>query len=411
MPLFEPGRHEALTRTAWSEERATAALSRIVADTNAAFTADGLWPIHPSDRSPERPPDCLKMLYNGAAGVIWALHRLDELGVAPLVHDFLPVVRTLAERHRRDVETHGGVRDYIGHERDAFLIGETGLHLLECKLARSGEVEKRLAAAIEAKIGDNRGIVWGGAGAMLAALFRLDRTGEARWRDLYLRHFEAFWSEWEFSSELRCHLWTIDLYGIAEKRLGALLGFLANAAPMLRGRHLLDAERERELLRRIRETLVATAISEGGQRNWPNSAEALKGTEHPPLFVQYCNGPAGVIAALSAFQTGIDPQMDALLLQAGELVWQAGPLVKYPCLCHGTPGNGYALLALYARTGDAAWLMRARRFAMHAIEQSEAQLAASGQRKFSLWTGDLGLALYLADCVRMTASFPALDVF
>src|SRR5512135_3149331 len=69
MPLFEAGRHEALTETAWNEARARSAISRIVADTNADCTAGGLWPIHPADRSPERPPDHMKMLYNGAAGV------------------------------------------------------------------------------------------------------------------------------------------------------------------------------------------------------------------------------------------------------------------------------------------------------------------------------------------------------
>jgi len=153
VPLFEAGRHERLSETAWSEDRARNAIARIVADTNAAFDPQGLWPIHPADVSPERPPDCLKMLYNGAAGVIWSLHRLDELGVAPLVHDFLPAVRTLAARHRRDVDSHAGIRNYIGQERNAFLFGETGFHLLEWKLAPSPGIESALVSAIESKIG------------------------------------------------------------------------------------------------------------------------------------------------------------------------------------------------------------------------------------------------------------------
>ena len=37
--------------------------------------------------------------------------------------------------------------------------------------------------------------------------------------------------------------------------------------------------------------------------------------------------------------------------RAAELTWDAGPLVKGPSLCHGTAGNGFALLALYRRTG------------------------------------------------------------
>jgi DUF1680 family protein len=60
-----------------------------------------------------------------------------------------------------------------------------------------------------------------------------------------------------------------------------------------------------------------------------------------------------------------------LLLGGAELTWHAGPLAKGAGLCHGTAGNGYALLRAYEVTGDEAWLDRARRFAMHALEQVE----------------------------------------
>jgi hypothetical protein len=56
-------------------------------------------------------------------------------------------------------------------------------------------------------------------------------------------------------------------------------------------------------------------------------------------------------------------------------------------------------------------LERARAFAMQGIGQAERALAHYGQRKFSLWTGDLGLACLLSDCIAATARFPMLDVF
>lgn len=34
-----------------------------------------------------------------------------------------------------------------------------------------------------------------------------------------------------------------------------------------------------------------------------------------------------------------------------------------------------------------------------------------GQARYSLWTGDLGLACYLWDCLQGDARFPTLDVF
>src|SRR5579862_7245631 len=189
--LFLPERHEPLTTEPWNEAKARAALARIVAETNDAFTPRGLWPIHPQDVSPERPPDCMKMLYNGAAGVIWALHELAERKFAPFQHDFLPVVRSLTARHQADLETHEGIRNYIGHERNGFLFGETGLDLLEWKLAPSREVEDRLATRIESRIGDNCGIVWGGAGVMLAALHLEDSNSPRdRWRPIFVRHAE-----------------------------------------------------------------------------------------------------------------------------------------------------------------------------------------------------------------------------
>jgi hypothetical protein len=57
------------------------------------------------------------------------------------------------------------------------------------------------------------------------------------------------------------------------------------------------------------------------------------------------------------------------------------------------------------------WLERARAFAMHAIAQFEADSERFGDLRYSLWTGDLGLALYLWDCIRGRPAFPTVDVF
>ena len=106
-----------------------------------------------------------------------------------------------------------------------------------------------------------------------------------------------------------------------------------------------------------------------------------------------------------------DEQLTELLLAGGELTWQAGPLKKGANLCHGTAGNGYAFLKLFERTGDQLWLDRARGFAMHAAEQVEQARAQYGRGRYTLWTGDLGSALYLHDCLTATAAFPTIDHF
>jgi hypothetical protein len=105
------------------------------------------------------------------------------------------------------------------------------------------------------------------------------------------------------------------------------------------------------------------------------------------------------------------PEFDALLARGGEMTWHAGPLVKGSNLCHGTGGNGYAFLKLYRRTGDAMWLDRARAFAMASIAQVRATRVAFGRGRYSLWTGDPGLAVYLWDCITGTPAFPTIDTF
>ena len=78
---------------------------------------------------------------------------------------------------------------------------------------------------------------------------------------------------------------------------------------------------------------------------------------------------------------------------------------KGPAICHGTAGNGYAFLKAFERTGDELWLDRARRFAVHAL----GQVARRGHGRYSLWTGDVGAALYAADCLEARAAYPVLD--
>ena len=98
-------------------------------------------------------------------------------------------------------------------------------------------------------------------------------------------------------------------------------------------------------------------------------------------------------------------------LASAELTWVAGAHrdEKGASICHGTAGNGYALLKAFARTGDVRWLERARRFAVHALAQMRRQRYARGRGRYSLLTGDLGVALYLADCLDARTAYPVLD--
>lgn len=118
------------------------------------------------------------------------------------------------------------------------------------------------------------------------------------------------------------------------------------------------------------------------------------------IRTQWCHGAPGIVATLA-------PVLDEeLAVAGGELTWRAGPLRKGANLCHGTAGNGYAFLALVESTGDERWLARARAFAMHAVGQVEHGRSEHGRGRYTLWTGDLGTALYLADCIDGRGAVP-----
>ena len=48
---------------------------------------------------------------------------------------------------------------------------------------------------------------------------------------------------------------------------------------------------------------------------------------------------------------------------------------------------------------------------MTAIAQCRDDRSAGGRGRYSVWTGDVGLAIYLWDCLTAEPLFPTIDVF
>ena len=135
-------------------------------------------------------------------------------------------------------------------------------------------------------------------------------------------------------------------------------------------------------------------------------ARSSRGRETAGSVLQWCTGAPGVVAG------AWDYLDEDLLLAGAELIWRAGAHrdEKGHGICHGTSGNGFALLKAFARTGDELWLERARRFAVHALAQAERIATANGRRRYSLFTGDVGTALFAAACLDGDTRFPIIDV-
>jgi len=170
---------------------------------------------------------------------------------------------------------------------------------------------------------------------------------------------------------------------------------------------VLEADQSAFWQRCIADTIARSATQDGGAVNWRSELIVPEGRKARYLM-QFCHGAPGFVICLAHFP---GRELDALLLAAGEAIWTAGPLAKGPGLCHGTAGNAYAFLVLHSRTQDPRWLQRARAFAMHAVAQAEADATQHGQLRYSLWTGDLGVAVFLWDCIHAQARYPTLDVF
>lgn len=400
MSLFDPDRHEPLCGAQWDAARARDAIRVIVADMEDALGSGIVWPWHPLDDVKEREPEH-KSHYLGASGALWAMWYLEQKGAVTLRTRPPELIGRIDQAYLADPDT--------GEVVPSFFLGEVGILLVLWRLTGSGESADRLFAAIKRNIPNPvNEALWAAPGTMVGALHMLDWTGERRWHDLYLENVEQLWRTWLPSEHAPCHLWTQDLYGSIVQLLGSGHGFAGNAYPLLRGASLLGDERREALYDRCVETLRATAMIEGDCANWPPGVGPAR-PGRTKMLVQWCHGAPGIVTGLADFPAGRSPDMDALLVQAGNTTWNAGPLAKGFGLCHGTAGNGYAFLKLHRRTGDPAWLERARSFAMHATAQSEQMRQEYGRGRYSLWTGDPGLAVYLWHCVNGSAGLPGLD--
>jgi hypothetical protein len=403
--LFDPERHEPLADVAWSEAATRAWIVRYANDAQAAFSPERLWKTHPRDAGNDIADTPCPMLYFGAAGVIWALDRLASAGAIKPTIDFAPAVVDLVARNTLLTKP-------WGHGTDGLLMGNSGIRLLQYRRAvdrgdiqTAGDVADALAAGIAANARHpSLELLWGAPATMHAAVTMHEWTGEARWAELFRADADDLWNALLPISEAPCRMWTQDLWGRKQNMTGAGHGFAGNASALIRGRALLPADVWATWADAIIETMHATAQRDGALANW--IPEVPPAHTPPKIVVQWCHGAPGMVTSLARLP---DPRLDELLAAAAELTWVAGPLAKGAGLCHGTAGNGYAFLKLFARTQDERWLGRARAFAMHAMAQADRMANELGQRRHSLWTGDAGVACCAWNCIVGDDAMPNLD--
>ncbi len=350
--MIENARHVPLHPTPWDAGIATVAIDEIVSDALTHFDEEGFWPAHPQDNA----KDGHSGFYMGAAGMIWGIDYLQRVGATAPRIDFRPVLARLLATTQAEMAGYG---DYSTN--GSFLFGDLGTALVVMRLAPSGAIadliHERAAINLQLPV---RELMWGMPGSMLACV----------------------------------HI------------LGPVHGYAGNMIPLIRGWKWLTDDQRAQVSHATTRTLVANAWRCEHGVSWP----AVAGQEKSPYLCQHCHGAPGMVTTFAdAPFTSAD--LERLLVEGGDFTWTAGPLAKGSNLCHGTGGNGYAFLKLHRRTGSPLWLERARAFAMTAIAQCRETRAELGRGRYSLWTGDIGLAVYLWDCLKAEPRFPTVDVF
>ena len=386
--LYEPAQFEALTDEPWDPARIEDAIAAIVADADEAFDSAALWPAHEWDGWEEPLP--IKSLYVGASGVIWALDELRRRGRAETSLDLAAAALRTLDLERAEPDSTAD-----DHYHPASLLrGEAGPLLVAYRLTRNTQLADDLHTLVRANVANpTDDVMWGAPGTLLVALAMGEWTGEPRW--------EAAGRETAAALRERRGedgLWRQD---DDYRGLGTVHGAAGNTQVLLR------LSPDDALAAETAAVLARTAFREDGLANWPGSPRPqLARPRDGHICLQWCTGAPGIVAGACDY---LDEQ---LLLAGAELVWRAGAHgdEKGHGICHGTSGNGFALLKAFARTGDERWLDRARRFAVHALGQAERLGAANGRRRYSLWTGDVGTALFAAACLDGDARYPIFDV-
>jgi hypothetical protein len=366
--LWRATEHEPLAATEWDEVRVEEAIRAIVVDAEAAFDGER-WPWHPLDGE----DNGASSIYLGGAGIIWALHELGSAGWEDASLAFV-------ERCRTDpfIAEHSFEASYS--------FGELGVALVAFRLTGDAGLADRVhELVVTVHASETNEVMAGAPGSLLVAEAMLAWTGELHWDEAWRAVAERVIAARDDDG-----LWTQQFVGPPTRYLGPAHGYAGNMRA-LANRGDVPALAD----------LSPYVLREDGLANWLPREESRP----DEIRVQWCHGAPGMVATLGDL---LDLE---LAVAGGELTWRAGPLAKGPGLCHGTAGNAYAFLVLHGRTGDELWLDRARAFALHAIGQVERERAAVGRGRYSLFTGDIGVALFLRHLIDGEERFPTMGPF
>jgi len=360
---------------------------------------------------PEAPPvrrrggrwpatSALKSLSIGAAVVLSALADLRDRGLADSASHLPGLALATGERNRARPDFAGVTVELPAARQSLSLRWETGILLTAFRLAPSQERADELHVNVRANVGSEaEESMWSAPGTLITARLMLKWTGDERWREAWRESSDALLARRNAGGT-----WAQRLYGVygAHPRACPRDGrerSRSRAAPRPEAAGDARAGDERRLRADSRRPRRARELAFGRGRD----AREQAGRD-PRAVVSRRTRHRRRRGRVPRRGRGHAPQRGGADLGGRATSGREGSSI-----CHGTAGNGDAFLEAFVRTGDERWRARARRFAVHALEQVRRGRRARGRGRCSLFTGDLGVALYLADCLDARAAFPLLD--
>lgn len=284
-------------------------------------------------------------------------------------------------------------------DRCSLYHGEPGVHIVDALVAHALCDEDRRERALSAFVAASDGpwirpdLVTGRAGVLLGAALlyeaapcvSLARLGEGVVAEL--------WRWLDRAGPAAPDTAGFNL-GMAHGLAGLLYATLR--WHILRGTPLPETFRERV------EQLAAAGVPDGRAIRWPwGAAEPAR----PRFMPGWCNGDAGQVFLWALLAQHFGERRYVHIAERSAWAAWSGPH-GYSYLCCGAAGAAYALLRVFALTGDPDWLYRAQTLALRAVEL----LAEDDHLPGSLWRGEVGVVVLLADLERpATARLPVFE--
>ncbi|OMP07868.1 Lanthionine synthetase C-like protein [Corchorus olitorius] len=174
---------------------------------------------------------------------------------------------------------------------------------------------------------------------------------------------------------------------------------------------LMDMELKPDEIEDVKGTLRYMITNRFPSGNYPASEQDRNRDE----LVHWCHGAPGVALTLvKAAEVFGDVKFLEAAAEAAQVVWERG-LLKRVGICHGISGNAYVFLSLYRKTGNVAFLHRAKAFACFLLDRAHKLISKEemhgGDNPYSMFEGIGGMAYLFLDMIEpLGARFPAYEL-